>query len=351
MTTSNAERPHIVIVGAGALGSLIGGLLAESGLPVTLLSRNTAHPEAIAAQGGLRITGHGGDRIAPLRATSEPATVSDADVVVFLCKAPATHEAARGVVHLFRDDRAVAVSLQNGLGNEDVIASVVGERRVIGGLTSLGARLEAPGTVRNFADLPSIVGEMAGGLSPRASALAETFSRHGVPTEASPQIMRRKWLKLFANVAFSATSGATGLTIAEVASVPALRETALMAIDEAAAVAASTGIDIDPTERRSIYDTLTDPKGAGANTTSMHRDLAAGRLTEVDSIYGAIIALGRRNGVATPALSTLAAIIKGMEMAGTLATRRFGAAGNVNPIADAADAVARACPGSPPSNP
>jgi 2-dehydropantoate 2-reductase len=136
-----------------------------------------------------------------------------------------------------------------------------------------------------------------------------------VLTEYTPDIRRKKWVKLCANVAFSATSGVTGLTIAEVALMPELRRSAMRAIDETAAVAAACGIEIDAVERREIFDALTDPAGAGTNTTSMYRDLAAGRATEVDSIYGTVIRLGEGHRIPTPTLETLAAIVKGLEAA------------------------------------
>jgi 2-dehydropantoate 2-reductase len=308
-------KPHVVVVGAGSLGSLIGGLLAEGGLTVTLLARRPEHPDAIARQGGLKVVGHGSDRLIPIQATADAARIPYADVVILLCKAQSTCEAARSVAHLFENERAVALSFQNGLGNEDDITSAVGAGRVVGGLTALGARLECPGVVRSFAALPSTIGELAGGISPRASSIANAFTHHGLATEASPDIMRRKWVKLFANVAFSATSGATGLSIAEVAAVPAMRATALRAIDEAADVAAAAGIAIGIAERREIFEVITDPSGTGANTTSMYRDLASGRPTEVDAIYGSVIRLGESHGVPTPTLHALAAIIKGQETA------------------------------------
>jgi 2-dehydropantoate 2-reductase len=318
---SIASKPCVVVAGAGSLGSLVGGLLAEGGLAVTLLTRRRDHPDAIARQGGLHIVGHGGDRLVPIQATADAAQIKHADIVIFLCKALATRDVAQRVAHLFESERAVALSLQNGLGNEATIGDVIGAGCVIGGLTALGARLERPGVVRGFAPLPSTIGELTGGVSPRASIIAGVFSRHGLATEASADILRKKWVKLFANVAFSATSGATGLSIAQVAATPALRAVALQAIDEAAAVAAAAGISIGLDERLDIFEAIADPAGPGANTTSMYRDLAAGRPTEVDAVYGSVIRLGDAHGVSTPTLRALAGIVEGQEIANTKRAR------------------------------
>lgn len=311
---ASSEQPRILVVGAGSLGSLFGGLLAEGGLSVTLLGNSPHHCDAVTRAGGLMIVGYGGDRLVRLEATADVRAVEAPDIIIFLCKAGANAAAAARVKHLFGQG-TLAVSFQNGLGNEDRIGEIIGADKILAGLTAQGARLEAPGTVRNFAELPSFIGEPAGGTSTRVDRLARLFSAHGLPTEASPAIMRTKWSKLFANIAFSATSGATGLTIGEVGALPPLHETALRAIDEAAAVAAAHGLAFDAQERRHVFDQLLAPNGAGANTTSMYRDLAARKPSELDVIYGTVVGLARRYGVPVPTLQTLYAIVAGLEAA------------------------------------
>lgn len=306
--------PHVLVVGAGGMGSLFGGLLAERGLPVTLLSTRRELADAVATAGGLKIVGHGGERLVPLNATADPTTVKSADIVIFLCKAGANREAALSVRHVFGPN-SVAVSFQNGLGNEEAIEAVVGPGRVLAGLTSQGARLEAPGVVRNFTELPTYLGERPSGLSDRTSALAALFSAHGLPTTASPHIMHEKWAKLFANIAFSAPSGATGLTIGEIGSYPPLQSTSLRAIDEAAAVANAEGISFDGAERRAIYDELIQAPGPSSNTPSMYRDLQARKKSEVDFIYGTVIERAAKHSIPVPTLETLRSIIKGIELA------------------------------------
>lgn len=309
---THEKAPAILVVGSGGLGSVFGGLLAEHGLPVTLLGVRRDHADAIAAAGGLRIIGFGGDRLIPLAATADPSTIQRADVVIFLCKAGANRAAARSVKHVFHPD-TIAVTFQNGLGNEDVLAEILGPQAVVAGLTAQGARLEAPGVARNFTELPSHVGEVAGGLSDRVRWLSGLFSANGLPTTPSAHIMRDKWMKLFANIAFSASSGVTGLSIARVGATPSLHATALRAIDEAAAVAATEGHVFDEQERRSIFDQLLGSSGASANTSSMYRDLQARKPSEVEYIYGTVIARAARSGIPVPTLQTLHALVQGIE--------------------------------------
>ena len=154
-------KPKIAVVGAGAMGCLFGGLLAEGGLDVTLVDVLQEHVDRI-NRDGLRIVGYGGDRSIPVRATTEPSGLPAVDVLFVQCKAPYTKEAVRRVLHLLRDD-SVAISFQNGLGNEENIGEVVGMERVLGGVTAQGAAVEGPGAVRNFGNLPTHIGEMGGG--------------------------------------------------------------------------------------------------------------------------------------------------------------------------------------------
>jgi 2-dehydropantoate 2-reductase len=307
------ERPKVVIVGAGAMGGLFGALLAEGGLEVTLIDLRRDHIAAIRAH-GLRVVGVGGDRAIPLGATTDASEIAGADVVFFQCKAFANQAAATSVRHLFTGG-TVAVSFQNGLGNEEVIAGVLGAENVLGGLTAQAGLVEAPGVVRNLGDLPTSSGELSGGLSERATALADAFRRHGQPTQASADIRRDKWKKLFGNIGLSALSGTTDLASVDIVAVPEMRATVFRAVAEAAAVARAAGLDIDDEEAQEVLKRLIDPAGGGtgASKSSLCADLRNRRRTEVDTIYGRVAELGRRHGVPTPTLDTLIAIVKGIE--------------------------------------
>lgn len=307
------EHPKVVIVGAGAMGGLFGGLLAERGLDVTLVDVWSEHVEAI-NRDGLRIVGVGGDRSIRVKATTEPAGIKEADVVLFQCKSFANNAAARSVRHLFGGG-AVAISFQNGLGNEEALGSVLGPENVLGGLTAQAGLVEAPGVVRNSGDLPTYVGELQGGLSPRATAIAETFTRHGLPTIASPDIKRDKWKKLLGNVALGAISAVTDMRSFEIMAVPELQEIVLRAVDEAAAVAAAEGHQLDVAEAREILMKLVDTTGGGTGRakSSMREDIIRGRRTEIDSIHAAVARLGRKHGVPTPTIDTMVALVKGLQ--------------------------------------
>jgi 2-dehydropantoate 2-reductase len=307
------ENPKVIVVGAGAMGGLFGGLLAEGGLDVTLVD---AWPEHIAAirQKGLRIVGVGGDRDIKIRATTDATEIKSADVVLFQCKAFANEAAANSVKHLFGGP-TVAITFQNGLGNEQALGRVLGDGNVLGGLTAQAGLVEAPGVVHNFGDLPTYIGEIAGGLSERATAIAEAFTRHGLPTKASAEIKREKWKKLLGNVALGAISAVTDLRSVEIMRVPELQDIVFRGVDEAAAVAKAEGVALDLAEAREVLMRLVDTSGGGTGNakSSMREDIIRRRRTEIDTIHGAVAKLARRHGVATPTIDTMVALVKGLQ--------------------------------------
>ena len=314
-TKMSFDKPEVVVVGAGAMGGLFGGLLAEGGLTVTLIDAWAEHVAAI-NNGGLRMVGVGGDRRIKLKATTDARSIARADVVLVQCKAYANEAAARSIKHLFvRDGGTVAISFQNGLGNEDRIGAIIGTGNVLAGLTSQAGLVEAPGVVRNFGDLPTHIGERTGGISERATAIAAAFTAHNLPVSASANIMRDKWKKLLGNVALGAISAVTDLRSFEIMAVPELADVALKSLDEAAQVAKAEGHDLDIAEARSVMLKLVDTTGGGtgAAKSSMREDIIRRRQTEIDTIHGAVAGLGRKHGIPTPTIDTMVALVKGLQ--------------------------------------
>ena len=310
------NSPKVVVIGAGAIGGLFGGLLSEGNLDVTLIDVNRAHIDAI-SMNGLKIVGYGGDRFIDIKATIDPKQVGVGDIVIVQCKAMHTENAVKNALPVF-GDYTVVVSFQNGIGNEEVIAGIIGEQRVIGGLTAQAAIVEGPGVVRNYSDLPTYVGEIfgpdVGSLTPRIEKIAQTFSAAGLNTHGSSNIRLDMWKKLLGNIGLSATSGTTDLASADMIKIPELAATNHCAVNEAAAVAAACGIEIPEAEKHKILKKLTSTcAGTGESKSSLCADLRAGRPTEIDRIYGTVVRYGKEHGVPTPTLDTLIAIVRGME--------------------------------------
>jgi 2-dehydropantoate 2-reductase len=301
----------ICVLGAGALGCAIGGVLAEAGCAVTLVTRNAAQVAAI-ERDGLRLVENGRERSVIVRAVTDSATLEVMDVVIVLVKSFHTRqaiEAARSIV----GPGTVVLSLQNGLGHEDILAEVVGREKVLAGKTYVGGVLLAPGHILvGTAGKETVVGELDGSRSPRAKAIRDEFLRAGLHTALSDNIVGVMWDKLLVNVSTGALSSITRLTYGELYKGEEVEACALAAVAEAMAVARACGIALATREPRDAW--LKAAAGLPADfKTSMLQSLEKGSATEIDFINGAVVRWGHRCGVATPINQTLVAGIKGIE--------------------------------------
>ena len=194
----------VAVLGAGAMGCLFGGLLAEKGLNVVLIDVWKEHIDAINSK-GLKMDGHGGDRFIKIKATTEPAKLNTTDVIIIMCKATVLEKALMGVKNIV-GEKTVLMSFQNGIGHEAIMSKIAGKEKVLGGTTTQASNILGPGHIKNHASLPSWIGEYEGGMSDRVKSVAETFTAHGLETIPSDNIKKRKWMKLFALTAIGPLS-------------------------------------------------------------------------------------------------------------------------------------------------
>ena len=202
----------------------------------------------------------------------------------------------------------VFISFQNGLGNEELIASLVGEKKVLGGLTAQGANVEGPGHIRAHTDLASWLGEMDGEDTERVRQLCQLLTQHGLPCEASQQIRKQIWCKLLYNLAVSPMSTLTDLSLREVFETPGSRQVANLLVTEGLAVAAAEGVNIPTEEADHILQKVPAwsleilPNNLPIeviasrqeNKTSMCVDVLKQRQSEVDFINGRVVALAKK---------------------------------------------------------
>ena len=300
---------HVDVLGAGAMGSLFGGLLAEGGLEVTLVDPWQEHIDKI-KQDGLQIVGFGGDRFIPIGATTDASDVKSADILFVQCKANFNAAAAASVAHLFGDStNTVAISFQNGLGNEEELATYFGKENVLGGLTAQGANVEGPGVIRNHAELPSYIGEMEGGISERVKEIAASLSGAGLPTEPSENIRLDIWRKLMANIAISAVSGISGLNIGQIFNEHRADSVSYAALEEAIGVANAVGVPISFDEAHEILGKIAGPNGTPGNKSSLRVDIENSRPSEIDYINGAVVKFAKEHNIPVPINETLVTLV------------------------------------------
>jgi 2-dehydropantoate 2-reductase len=303
----------IAILGAGALGCAIGATLTEGGHETWLLDRSPAHVETM-RRDGLQVDDANGSRRIAVRAATQADEVGVADLVVVLVKSFHTDAAMRGALALV-GPHTVVLSLQNGLGHEDILAEIVGRERVLAGKTYVGGVLQGPGHIQSgVTGKLTFIGELDGQLTPRVQAVADAFNAAGLMTTVSDNIMGTMWDKLLVNVATGALTGITRLTYGQLYEEPLLKSTALAAVSEAIAAAQAAGVRLSMTDPEQAW-TLAAEGLSPAFKTSMLQSLEKGSVTEVDFINGSVVRWGQRLGVPTPVNATLVACIKGIERA------------------------------------
>ena len=313
----------ICILGAGALGSALGASLAEGGSDVTLLSRNVDHVEAIRAR-GLRLRDDTGDHVVRVGAQTSADAVGPVDLVIVLVKSFHTREAMTQARGLFASG-ALALSLQNGLGHEDVLAEFIGRERVLVGKTYAGGTLLGPGHVlRGVRGKETILGELDGGITDRVRTIAAEFERAHLAVQVSDNMLGTIWDKLLINVATGALTAITRMPYGPLFESAALEAVGTAAVREAMEIAHAAGV------RLSITDPAEAWRKAGAGLpaqfrTSMLQSLDKGSATEIDYVNGAVVERGQRLGIQTPVNATLSACVKGIEaMAGRPQPRPAG---------------------------
>ena len=299
------------MIGAGSLGSAVGGTLAAAGNDVVLVTRNRPHAEAIKAAGLVLDDGET-RRSIQVKAATTYDDLAPVDLAIVLVKSFDTQSAVEAAIPILTADTTV-LTLQNGVGCEETIADVIGADRVVAGRTFIGGRVTAPGVVEfGVIGRRTTIGELDGSTTPRIQRIAATFEAAGMATDISTDIVVMMWEKLFVNVATGAWSALTGLPYGELSVHPEVESMAIATVAEAIDVARRLGIDVVTTDPevpwRRAWEGL--PYGFKA---SMLQSIEKGSRTEADVMHGAVCRGGRQAGVPTPINDTLLAAVKGLE--------------------------------------
>lgn len=318
----------ICILGAGALGCAIGAGLTEGGADVTLINRNADHVDAINTE-GLSLRDKDGERWVRIKAATSVEQVGPVDLIILLVKSFHTREAMEQAGPLLAPHTLV-LSLQNGLGHEDILAEYVGRERVLAGKTYVGGTLLGPGRIiYGVRGKETVIGELDGRVTDRVRAVAREFERAGMLIEVSENIMGTIWDKLLINVATGAVTAISRMPYGELYACGPLEAVGLAAVREAMEIASASGV------RLSISDPFEAWRKAGAGLpadfrTSMLQSLDKGSVTEIGFVNGAVVDRGLQLGIATPVNSTLVACVKGIEaMLGKTAPARLAGVDHV----------------------
>jgi 2-dehydropantoate 2-reductase len=303
------DRPTTAVVGTGALGMYYGAKLARSGVPVSFLARRDLdHLQ----KHGLQVRCPFGDfHLHPVRAFGKPEAIGPVDLVLVCIKTTANTDLRRLIPPLLGPDTVVC-TLQNGLGNEELLASIAGPARILGGVCHVCVSRPEPGVARNLACTDIKFSDLSGGDTPRAHSLAEIFRKAGVNCTVAPSIGAARWYKLVWNVPLNGlgiAGGPGGRDTQQVLEDPVLLQETQDLMGEVLAASAKLGY---PQEPGLIEKEIARTRTMGHYKSSSQLDWEAGRPVELESIWGEALRQGTAAGVPMPHLQKLYEKLKGM---------------------------------------
>jgi 2-dehydropantoate 2-reductase len=296
----------IAVIGAGAMGSVIGGLLAKAGNDVTLVDVWKDAVVTINAK-GLRIN----DEVVKVRATDKPADVGLVDVILIFVKCYHTEEAVRNALGMIGAE-TVVLSLQNGWGNGQRIAKIVGEDKLLIGVCYHSATVSAPGHVLHVGKGMTFIGELNGKVTQRLTRVAEAFQRAGIEVTPTPDVLKEIWSKLALNVCTLPTSALLRFYAPQLVQHEPMLQLMKDLLHEVIAVARPQKIALDFNERWGAITGLLR-RCAPTAKSSMLQDVEKSRRTEIDVINGAIVEAGERLNIGVPYNRAMVAMMKSLE--------------------------------------
>lgn len=299
----------IVIVGPGAMGCLLANFLSRSKEEIWFLDKDKERAEKI-RRNGISIEGISGYWQTTIKATADIKEIGRADLIIICVKSYDTKEAVIETKGLI-DENTGVLTLQNGIGNIEIISEIAGNEKVIGGVTNLGATLLEVGKVRHAGHGETVIGRIDGKIPSQMRSIREIFNKVGLETKISRDIKGLLWSKLIINVGINALTAVTRLNNGRLIEFEGTRRILRQAVTEAIRVAKRKKIKL-------IYD---DPlakveavcEATATNVSSMLQDVLKKKRTEIDFINGVIVRQGQESGVPTPVNSLLVDLVKTIE--------------------------------------
>lgn len=288
----------VAVMGAGAVGSYFGAMLARPGHDVTLIAR-PQHVDAI-RQHGLMFDSRSFNGAVPVQATSEASGVEGADVVLFCVKSADTESAGQSIAPFLKSD-ATVLCLQNGVDNAERLQTTI-RQIAVPTVVYVATEMAGPGHVKHHGR-----GELIIGTSPASTNIAREFSDAAIPTTVADNVLGDLWAKLIINCAYNAVSAVAQLPYGAMLKVKGVTDVIESAIDECISVAHAAGISIPANVKQAVFALAEAVPGQYSSTA---QDLARGKLTEIDYLNGYVVRKGTELGIATPTNLTLLVMVK-----------------------------------------
>ena len=300
----------IAVVGSGAMGSLFGAMLTEAGNEVWLYDVWIDHVQTI-TQNGLSIEREGKNIRVDLKATADAAQIGQADLVIIFVKSTQTGSAAETAQKIVGTDGTV-MTLQNGMGNADIIADFITPERILAGTTSHGATMLGPGSIRHAGIGATTIGSWAKTEEGRRRARkwSEFFTKNGIETEAVDDVRSVLWNKLLINVGINAITALTGINNGQILDLEITKELSCAAVKEAMTVARAQNVSVREDAVEHVFKVA---EATAVNRSSMGQDVDNRRRTEIGAINGFIVREAKQLGLDAPVNRTLTALVETLQ--------------------------------------
>lgn len=299
----------IVVVGAGAMGSLFAAFLTRSKEEVWLLEKNKENAAKINAS-GISLEEASGSWQAKVRTTANIEDIAKVDLALICVKSFNTKSAVEQIKPILGQNTKI-LTLQNGIGNVEIISEIAGEEKVIAGVTNQGATLIDTGKIRHAGHGETIIGAIDGKTPVELRAIREIFNKVGLETKMSRDIKSLIWSKLIINVGINALTAITRLPNGKLTEYEGTKRILRDAVTEAARIAKRKRIKLifdDPLAKvEAVCESTSD------NLSSMLQDILRKKHTEIDFINGVIVRLGQEMGISVPTNKLLLDLIKTIE--------------------------------------
>jgi len=302
-------RMKIAIVGAGAMGSMTGGLLREAGNEVFLCTLNQPHVEQI-RKSGLVIEGIGGERVIRIEATTKIEEIGFSDLLILFVKSYDTEVASR-TARRIAGENTIILTLQNGIGNIEILEKYFGKMKVLGGTTDAAATLVEPGRVRHTAFGNIYIGELNGIITPLAEQMVSLFNQSGFKCCATDNVIGMIWTKLILNLAINPLGTILRVKCEGLINNEYSKSLMKQIILESLQIAEKKGITLLYEDMVQAAYALAEKNAASYN--SMAQDFFKGKKTEIDFMSGAIVKEGKKVGVNAPLNEAMALLVKALE--------------------------------------
>ena len=301
----------IAVVGAGAMGSLLAGYLAKGPEEIWAYDVWQAHIEAIQKNGLLMRRG-GTESIVRLKATFQPEDPGRVNLMILFVKHGQTRQALRDSLPMIGSHTAV-LTLQNGIGNVEIIQEHIADEQILFGLTTLTSELLGPGQI-----VESFHGKgetyfwpVSGKVDERVKRICSVFNQAGIRTEISPDVQIMIWKKLIVNACYNTLSAIARLKVGDLIDEPEIRPVLRGVLSEIVQVARQKRIPLQEEEAKRFMRQVGEE--ARDHFPSMLIDIKKERKTEIDCLNGAIIREGNALGIPTPFNKTLYGIVRMLE--------------------------------------